>query len=258
MPEVAERELNEVLELQRALVQATLLPGLDEVWPKGIIRIPKPHQAAWRHSRPRLLAYRGLVRSSLWDPIEAVFPVTRALLGEAAWGTCREAFLADGTVQSRHYRDIPATFVAWLAAQQWGAAQWPCLLQLAHLELVEILVSFAPDPAPDSSLRAEPAFDLKLHLHPSAYLLRYAYALHQATTEAPLPTETPTHLLAFRDSEDRYQLLELTPATSALLARAQHESIGATAQALNLSDMPGVFQLLAELHQRGAILGFAS
>lgn len=249
-------ELEEVRKLQQALLQVALSPGEDAQWPSGRILIPPGHRAAFQQHRRGLLAYRELVRTSLWDPIEAVFPITRALVGEEAWAGCREGFLAAGSVESPHYRDIPATFVEWLRASQWEAQRWPCLLQLAHAELVEILVSCAPDPAFDPDLVDHPALAFRVRLHPSAHLLEYTFAVHQATVESPHPEPAPARLLAFRGPDDEYQLLELTPATSALLARSQEEPLGAAMAVLGLVDPEPVFPLLRDLHQRGAILGF--
>lgn len=246
----------EALDLQRALVRVALAPGADGAWPEAEIRVPPKHRAAFARFRPGLLTYRELVRASLWDPVEAVFPVARALLGEEAWAACRAAFLAAGAVQSRHYRDIPATFVGWLAESRWGGERWPELLQLAHFEWVEIQVSCAPDPPADFDLAMEPAPGLRLRLHPSAHPLEYAYAVHLASPENPRPRAAPTHLLAFRDAADQYQLLELTPATSALLARGQREDLGAAMAALGLADAAPVFRLLMDLRQRGALMGF--
>lgn len=250
--------LAEVLDLQRALAKVALAPGPDGTWPQMEFSLPALHQVALDRTRPRLLAYRELVRVSLWDPMEAVFPITRALVGEEEWEALREAFLAAGGVASRHYRDIPATFVGWLAEQPGWQARWPGALQLAHLELVEMLVAFASDPLPEHSLLPEPAGDRRLRLHPAAQLLQYEFAVHRATVASPQLEQAPTHLLAFRNQEDDYQLLELTPATSALLARAQQEPLAEAMLTLGLSDSRAVFQLLVDLHNRGALLGFVA
>jgi hypothetical protein len=246
----------EGLALQRAMLQLALNPGPDEAWPSPEPAIPPAHAEAFRAFRPRLLAYRELVRASLWDPVDAVFPMARALVGGAAWPACREAFLAAGSVRSRHYRDIPVAFVEWLAATGWGAKAWPALLSLAHYELVEVLVSLAPDPGAIPGLASEPSADRTLRLHPAAHLLTYPFAVHRATVERPRPAPGPTHLLAYRDSQDAYRLLELTAATSALLARAQQEPLGSALRALGITDSAAGFDLITGLCERGAILGF--
>lgn len=243
-------EFAEVLQLQRALVQVALSPtGTDSV-------VPEFHRTAFDRSLPRLQTYRELVRASLWDPVEAVFPISSALLGEASWANCQAAFLAAGGVQSRHYRDIPAAFVGWLAESHWGEDQWPSLLQLAHLELVEVLISIAPDPPEHQSFSSRPALELRVQLHPSAHLLKYTFAVHRATLEHPQPANEAARLLAFRDRDDQYRLLELTAASAALLSRAQQESLGVAMESLDLTDSSEVFQHLTDLHHRGAILGF--
>jgi len=253
MPEAALLpDLAGIQQLQRALVHLALSP-------KGSASIiSEPHRSAFDRSLPKQQTYRDLVRSSLWDPVEAVFPISAALLGDAFWADCQEAFLSAGAVQSRHYRDVPASFVGWLAESRWGEDQWPSLLQLAHLELVEVLVSFAPDPPVSLPLSTHPALELRVRLHPSAHLLNYTCAVHHATLDHPQSLSAPTHLLAFRDADDHYRLMELTPATSALLSRAQGEALGAAMAALSITDSSAVFHHLTDLHHHGAILGFQS
>jgi hypothetical protein len=52
--------------------------------------------------------------------------------------------------------------------------------------------------------------------------------------------------------------MELTPATAALLLRAQQASIGQAALDLGLADLSEAVELLAAFQANGAIAGFAS
>jgi hypothetical protein len=215
--------------------------------------------AAFRTQAPGLRLYRELARQSLLEPLEALLPVTRAILGQAgAWETCTQAFLAARAVRSPHYRDIAPAFLGWLAATGWGQDRWPFLLELAHSELLEVLVTRFPEGAPREGLHDHPGPGDRVVLDAAARLVSYGHAVHRVEEGQPIPETAPTHLLAFRNAAGDAQVLELTPATSALLVQAQARSVDQAAQALELPDPEAVLTLLRDLRQRGAIAGFAA
>ena len=252
-----------VLDLQRALVEASLMPdaGPLERDPAGFAAghgLPAGDQAAFVRFRDRLLVYRTLVRTDLAEPVEAICGVTRALLeGAGAWEECLAAFLASRKVTSAFYRNLAATFLGWLASTGWGAERWPFLLQLVHFELVHALVAHHPGGPESRGLHAQPDPTDLLVLDAPTQLVSYAYRVHLATEEAPVPEPGTCHLLAFRDPEGYPRWMELTPATAALILRAQHTGIGPAALELGLADLPEALELLAGLQGRGALLGFS-
>jgi len=204
----------------------------------------------------RILLYRELARNGLKAPLENTFPVLQALLGPEAWEEAVAGFLAARLVQSPYYRDIAPAFVAWLAEGAWGQDRWPAILELAHYEYLEILVTQWPASSAGEDLEAEPAPGRRLVLDPAARVLSYAYAVHRATEAGPEPAGEPAHLLLHRDPAGDFGVLELTEATAALLARAQAEPLGDALAALGLAYDDTLLELLGELRRRGALLGF--
>lgn len=251
----------EVLALQRALAALVLDPGgaAFEEDPTGFARaqgLPEEDAEAFGRFPGGLAAYRELARLSLVDPIETMFPITKALLErEGAWEGCVDAFLQARCVASRHYRDIAPAFLGWLAETGWGLATWPFLLELAHAELLEVLVARFPEGDPPLGLHAEPAPGDRLVLDPATQVVSYRHAVHRTSEAAPVPEARPTHLLAYRDGDGRPQLMDLTPAAAALLVRAQTESLAGAAAAIG-ADLTSVLGLLRDLHGQGAIAGF--
>ena len=251
----------EVLALQRALAALVLDPegAAFEEDPVSFARaqgLPEADAEAFGRFPGGLGAYRELARLSLVDPIETMFPVTRALLErEGAWEGCIDAFLQARCVASRHYRDIAPAFLGWLAETGWGQATWPFLLELAHAELLEVLVARFPDADLPAGLHVDPACGDRLVLDPAAQVVSYRHAVHRTSEAAPVPEARPTHLLAYRDSDGRPQLMDLTAAAAALLVRAQTESLAGAAEALGV-DLAATLSLLEELRDRGAIAGF--
>lgn len=247
--------------LQRALADLIFEPSADEAFDRdpagfGVARgLEAQDTAALLRFKDRLGVYRDLARASLEEPLLNIFPVTRALLGDR-WEACAAAFLAARTLRSPHYRDIAPAFVTWLSVSGWGRETWPCLLSVAHFECVEVMVGRWPAEATGEPLAPEPSPERRIVLSPGAQVLAYACAVHRATVDAPLPPEAPTHLLAYGDPAGEFRILELTPATAALLVRGQEESLGASAVALDLHDPEGMMSLLRELADGGAIQGF--
>jgi hypothetical protein len=251
----------ETLALQRTLAALVLDPegAAFEADPTGFARtrgLSETDAQAFGRFAGGLAAYRDLARLSLVDPLETMFPITRALLErEGAWEGCIDAFLQARCVASRHYRDIAPAFLGWLAETGWGQVTWPFLLELAHAELLEVLVARFPEGDLPSGLHGEPGPGDCVVLDRATQVVSYRHAVHRASEAAPVPETRPTHLLAYRDSEGRPQLMDLTPAAAALLVRAQAESLAEAAAALGV-DLNSSLGLLRDLRGRGAIAGF--
>ena len=219
--------------------------------------LPEADAQSFQQFSGGLAAYRELARLSLLDPIETMFPITKALLErEGAWEPCIEAFLQARCVASQHYRDIAPAFLGWLAETGWGQATWPFLLELAHAEILEVLVARFPEADLPLGLHPDPGPADRLVLNPATQVVSYRHAVHQVSEAEPVPEARPTHLLAYRDSEGRPQLMDLTPTAAALLIRAQTESLAEAATALELTDVAATLSLLRDLQDRGAISGF--
>lgn len=214
-------------------------------------------QRSFRNQGPAMMTYRELARMSLVEPLETVFPVLKALLEAAGrWEEVVQAFLDARVVRSPHYRDIAPAFLGWLASTRWGQDRWPFLLELAHAEILEVLVARFPDSDPPGDLHGDPAPQDLVVLDSATQVVSYAHAVHRVHEEAPIPEARPTHLLAFRDGEGEARLLELTPATAALLVQARTRPLAESAAALDLPDLALAMNLLRDLHRDGAIAGF--
>ena len=250
-----------LLELQRTLADL-ILEGEDAADPQRIAArhgLEEADQEAFRRFGQGLLGYRELARLSLLEPIADMFPVTLALLDSAgARAECLDAFLQARRVNSPHYRDIAPAFLGWLVETGWGQATWPFLSELAHFELLEVLVARYPDEPAGAALRRQPLDSDGLVLDPATRLVAYGHAVHRATEEAPIPRAESTYLLAFRDARGDCQVLELSDATAALLSQAATRPIAEVARELGLQDLEATRALLTDLRERGALAGFRS
>ena len=214
-------------------------------------------QQSFDQQLPAWLTYRELARMSLLEPLETMYPVLRALLGPEDWEACTQAFLEARLVRSPHYRDIAPAFLGWLAETRWGQARWPFLLELAHAEILEVLVSRYPDAEPPVGLHDEADPGSFLAWNAATQVVAYSHAVHRATEANPIPEAGPTQLLAYRDAEGEAAIMELTAATAALLVQARNRPLAEVATALGLADLTSVLSLLRELRQKGALDGFS-
>jgi hypothetical protein len=250
------------LRLQRAL--ASLVLDADEAAleadPGRVARrqeLSGADQRSFRDQGSALMTYRELARMSLIEPLEDMFPVLKALLeGSETWDACVQAFLDARMVRSPHYRDIAPAFLGWLADSRWGQDRWPFLLELAHAEILEVLVARYPDSGPPEGLHPDPAAEDVVILDPATQVVSYSHSVHRASESSPLPEARPVHLLAFRNQEGETKLMELTPATAALLVQARTRPLAEAAVALKVPDLTSVMALLRDLRRDGAIAGF--
>lgn len=216
-----------------------------------------PHDVALHRFKDRLQIYREATRNGTRDLLENFFPVTQALQETAeGWDDCVSDFIASRSITTPYYRDIIPGFVGWLSATAWGQAQWPGLLAVAHFELLEFLVERWPDAPRPSALKDHPNPSDRVVLEPATRIVHYGHAVHRATPDHPIPEAQPVHLLAYRDHEGAFQVLELTESTVALLVKGQEVSIAEATSALGLTDLAQALALLQDLSIQGALWGF--
>jgi len=209
--------------------------------------------------REGLLAYRELARISLVDPLETLFPITRALLEEeGAWQACVDGFLEARRVPSPHHRDIAPAFLGWMAEHAWGLDRWPWILELAHWELLETAVVRCEDLPRPEGLEDLPGPRSRVVLDHAAHLVSYGSRVHKATEESPRPEPGDTHLLAYRDREGLFQALELSPATALLLVEASTRPVQEVLDSMGIPDPATTLALLRSLRNAGAMMGFRS
>jgi hypothetical protein len=216
----------------------------------------------------RLLLYRKLVRRTLRGAIRQELPRTAARLG-ARFDADVERWLDAELPRSHYLRDVAFELVAWVAPR-WAADSEvpPWMAELARHELVEFEVATTPAAAP--SAPPEPlALERGLVFHEAARVIRYGHAVHQLSADVDARDEPPareTALFAYRDPEGDVRWLELSPLAARLVERAlQGETLQAalagacadTGETLRQPVLEGTARLLADLAERGALLGSA-
>jgi hypothetical protein len=221
----------------------------------------------------RLSLYRRLVRNNLEHVVGQMMPRAKARLDALAGGAfdaSLAAFLDEVGPRTHHLRDVPAEFLAW-ARDRWPRDPRipPWMIDLATHEHVEFLVGAAPLPASSPPL-GEVALDKPLVFTEVRRLVRYAFAVHELPEvlgDDTVPAARSVVLLAYRDERHEVRFLELTAVAAAILERlfagdTLKDALTRACQfcAVPLDDalLAGAARLLADLGERGVLLGAAS
>ncbi len=196
------------------------------------------------------------MRNTLSGVVYKLLERTRDRMG-AAFDESFARFLEEHGPRTHYLRDVPHEFVAWATPywRQTGAAPW--LLDLARHEITSFGVGTAP--RMDEPRVDEVSLDRPLLLSPVARIERYEFAIHE---EAYPPPARALALLYHRDAEHLVRTLELSPLAAALLERAHlplREAIAAACEAtaipMNDDTLASIARLLADLGERGVLLG---
>jgi len=213
----------------------------------------------------KLVVYRNLVRGTLREALELAIPRSIARLG-ALFDEYFDAFLSERGPQTHYLRDVTCEFLDFCAARFPGDDRVPpWAIELARHEALRIEIGAMPvaprGAAPELSL------DHGLYFSPACRIVRYEHAVHRLSgdeADRSQPAHEPTHLFVYRSPEHEVRYLELTVMAASILERlisgdtlrgALENACTARAVALDQTLLDGTARLLADLAERGALLG---
>lgn len=222
--------------------------------------------AAFRAQLERLLVYRTLVRRTLTGAVELAIPRSLARLGPL-FEEYFDRFLAERGPATHYLRDVTSEFLAFVEPLFLRDARVPpFLFDLARHEALEIIVASSAD-TPEETGEIELDLARGLAFTRDARVVRYAFAVHELPAELAdrsVPEARPTTLFVYRSREHDVRYLELSPLAASLVERllagsALGSAVTAAAaehrQAPDQSVLEGTARLLADLAERGALLG---
>ncbi len=249
----------------------------------GAGKLPPDDQRHVRSSDPaRLFVYRRLIRNNLREAILLAVPRVAARLGELFDETF-DAFCEAGASRSHYLRDVTGEFLRF-AEPLWAAdPRFPgYMIELARLEAVEIEIAAQPRspklnpsaPRTESDATAAQAdalaLDKGVRFTEACRLMAFAHAVHRLPedeADRSTPLAAKTHLLVYRSPEHEVRYLELSAVAHSVLRRLLD---GATLreglvrgceeekQTLDDTVLAGTAEVLADLAQRGVLLGARS
>jgi len=218
----------------------------------------------------RLHVYRKMIRGTLRSAIGNELPKLRHRLGYERYDRYFAAFLEAEATRSRVLRDVAYEFAVWvhprLVADPEVAAFVPDLMRFELFEFDVYTGRRVLDPSLE--VVEELPADRPVAFDGTVRIARFDHAVHRLkdiVTSDAIPMNEPTGVLAYRDGDNRYRQMDLTPlATSILagmilddkpLATAVREACAAHDAAITPEVIEGTSQVLADLAERGAIRG---
>jgi len=194
----------------------------------------------------RLAIYRDLFFNNLRDLLGRSFPVTRKILGEAAWQHMVRDWLIRHRARTPLFLELPQEFLNYLAEERTPAPNDPPFLaELAHYEWVEL--ALAIDERDITSLDVDQDGDLLAQvpvLSPLAWPLAYAWPVHRLAPDyqPAHPPDEPTRLLVWRDRVDKVGFMEINLVTARLV-----ELLGGSEEGAPRTGRDCMLQIAAEL-----------
>ncbi|BDM63937.1 DUF2063 domain-containing protein [Shewanella sp. NFH-SH190041] len=241
--------------------------GLAQLQQQFIDRIKDPNQPLPADTDARhMQIYQDLFFNNMEGFVASAFPVLKTLYREAEWLALIRDFFIHHDCSSPIFADIAAEFLSYLNSR--GATlqqQRPFILELAHYEHLELVVSIAQD---DEGLSVTPLLQDSdnLVLAPSAKLAQYHFEVQRICVDfqPQEAAQSPQFFCVYRDLADDVQFLALVPMTAMVLAYlADHPGMTlsqiqqwALTQFDSLPDTvinQGIVDLLTQLAQKGIV-----
>ena len=232
------------------------------------IRDPKAHPRPAGVNARGMKIYTELLYNNVEGFLLACFPVLRQVLGARKWSALVRDFFRTHHSHTPYFRQIPDEFIQFLQ-NEWAppAGYPPFTLALAHYEWIELALSVSTRSADRAFDPAGDLLDGVPLLNPVLASLRYDWPVHRiAPRRKTQPAET--HLLVFRDADDRVQFSEINAFTARLLTLLEAGSGSGRAALEQIADesrhpdraliTQAGGALLDDLRARGAILGSAA
>ncbi|MEM7096999.1 MAG: putative DNA-binding domain-containing protein [Pseudomonadota bacterium] len=165
----------------------------------------------------RMQIYLDLFFNNVNGFVTSTFPVLKSLMTQERWLRLVRDFFESHPSESPYFLQIAEEFLTFLHNQP--QADLPeFILELAHYEWVEMALDVAEDhELPDS----RPISDRPGHLLVSPYVrcLSYRFPVHHIGPDhqPDQPGESVTHLIVYRNAQERVRFLEANPLTLRLL-----------------------------------------
>ena len=215
----------------------------------------------------RMKIYSELLYNNLEGFLLACFPVLRKVLGTRKWSALVRDFFRTHRSHTPYFRQIPDEFIQFLQNEWTPPAGYPPFtLALAHYEWIELVLSVSTRSAERAFDPAGDLLDGVPLLNPVLANLRYDWPVHRiAPRRKTQPAET--HLLVFRDVDDRVQFSEINAFTARLLGLLEPGTLSGRAALEQVADesrhpdralvVQAGGALLNDLRAQGAIVGRA-
>lgn len=215
----------------------------------------------------RLAVYRRLVRGNVQGAIELAIPRSIYRMGTDTFEAYLARWLSEDGPKTHYLRDVTREFLDFCDPLWPSDASIPAyLMELARHEALRIEVA-SETARPLDAEPGELELDRPVRFIEAVRLVRYRFAVHQLSedeTDETTPAERQVALLVYRSPAHDVRYLELTPLAATILERliegialqqALLDACSALGVSLTQEVLDGTARVLADLAERGALLG---
>ncbi|MDH5517391.1 MAG: putative DNA-binding domain-containing protein [Gammaproteobacteria bacterium] len=234
------------------------------------IRDPENTQTPAGVEERRMNIYRELFYNNIEGFISSAFPVLKTIYSDQHWHKMVRDFFIKHRCQTPLFLEISQEFLSYLQNERIPQPEDPVYLhELAHYEWVELALMISEQQTDLSNI--DPNGDLLLNcpvISPLALVLSYHYPVHKLGSDFVLDCKpsTATHLIVYRNRNDKVEFMEVNPVTARLLQLLNENKTLSGQQALQQiaeelqSEQPDFIitaghQALQQLQQQGIVLG---
>ncbi|RYV03166.1 DUF2063 domain-containing protein [Shewanella sp. OPT22] len=174
----------------------------------------------------RMSVYRELFFNNVKGFVSNAFPVLETLYSEKQWEALVQEFFVTHDCQTPIFVEIAQEFLIFLQSEYELKEYDPIfMLELAHYEWLELVVSVAQSQRDLKPLDADDIQSSTLCLSESAKVTQYSFDVqHISEDYQPIePLETPRFYCVFRDVDEEVSFLQLTPLSAQILSFMEHE-----------------------------------
>ncbi|MBR9728963.1 DUF2063 domain-containing protein [Shewanella intestini] len=184
--------------------------------------IKNPQSALPSGIEPRRMhIYRELFFNNIDGFVSSAFPVLKSLYSAENWQQLIQQFFVTHQCKTPIFIEIAAEFLQFLQNEhQVSAADPVFLLELAHYEWLELVVSTAQPLKSEQLLTADSVLTESLTLAATAKIAQYSFDVqHISVDYQPIaPTSQPQFFCVYLDKSEEVAFLQLNPLTAQVLA----------------------------------------
>lgn len=212
----------------------------------------------------RMAVYNELLFNNICGFLDSCFPVCRATLGEKRWRQLNRSFYRDWPSHTPWFHEIPYELVRYLNETTLKQPLPAWLAELADYEWVELAVDIIDCPTPNHARKGDLLVEQPV-LNPTLMNLSYQWPVHKIGPDYRPRKPQPTHLLVYRDDQDKVQFIASNPVTAHLLELLKNSSLTGRTACLQIARelqhpapealVSHGLAILEQLRQQGVILG---
>jgi uncharacterized protein len=254
------------------MAEATALPKFKRVQRafSAHLRDPEHNPAPADVEDRRMKIYRDLFYNNVDGFIANGFPVLRKLHDDVTWHRLVRDYFSRHQSHTPFFHGIAEEFLHYLQDERGTQPEDPpFLLELAHYEWVELALGISEEEIDWAGVQADGDLVTGVPvLSPLAWNLAYQYPVHRISPDfrPAEPGAQSTHIVVYRDRNDRVGFMEVNAVTARLLqlieaqpGRTGREQLQTVAQELGYSQpevvIEGGREMLESLRRRDIVLG---